>query len=240
MAPATIRWSKIKLQLRFKKNMLTFVYFDFPFWRAEVGRLALYLGGIKFENRFISEEEFLRVKRDGKLDDGTNIPFHQLPCLIVDGKTVAQTGGIARYCGKKSGIYPRDNLLAALTDQYIDIATEITFLVSWTGKEDPEEVRKGKRQQLAKGELARKLRMIEKNINHDSPWIIGHQLGLADIVIWRLMGWLTSGKVDGISIDIITSFPKIQSVCLSVEKDPQIKSWIASTYPEKYNRGKYL
>ena len=83
---------------------LTFIYFDIPFWRAEVGKKALFVGGIEFENKTITGEEFQRVKESGHLDDGTIIPFHQFPCLIVDGVSIAQTGGIARFCGKLSSM----------------------------------------------------------------------------------------------------------------------------------------
>ena len=79
---------------------LTFIYFDFPFWRAEVVRIALYYGDIEFDDLRITREEFLRTKEKGHLDDGTIIPFHQFPCLLVDGVPIAQTGGIARFCGK--------------------------------------------------------------------------------------------------------------------------------------------
>ena len=37
---------------------LTFIYLNFPFWRAEVGRVALYFGDIEFESRIIDREEF--------------------------------------------------------------------------------------------------------------------------------------------------------------------------------------
>ena len=112
---------------------LTFIYLNFPFWRAEVSRIALFLSGIKFENRVVLSDEFQRVKADGKLDDGTVIPHHQLPCLIVDGHPIVQTGAIARYCGRLSGLYPKDNdLLAAQIDQVLDLATDIIVLVSTT------------------------------------------------------------------------------------------------------------
>ena len=67
---------------------LTFIYLNFPFWRAEVSRIALFLSGIEFENRVVLSDEFQRVKADGRLDDGTVIPHHQLPCLIVDGHPI--------------------------------------------------------------------------------------------------------------------------------------------------------
>ena len=220
---------------------LSFIYFDFPFWRAEVGKIALYIGGIKFENKIITREEFGRVKVDGCLDDGTIIPFHQFPCLIVDGVSVAQTGGIIRFCGKLAGMYPKnDDLLAARIDQFIDIATDITVLLFAPGISEEEEVRKARRQELSRGELARKLRMLDNNIIDDSDWVLGLSMGLEDILIWRLMGWLSSGTVDGIPIDILKDFRKITRVCLAVDVHPKIQEWVSQTYPKDFIRGNYL
>ena len=87
--------------------------FDFPFWRAELGKIALFCGDINFDIRTISFDEFERVKDKGELDDGTIIPFHQLPCLVVDGVSIAQTGAIARFCGKLSGLYPENDSFEA-------------------------------------------------------------------------------------------------------------------------------
>ena len=116
---------------------LSFIYLDFPFWRSEISKIALHIKRIEFENRVIMPEEFKRVKENGRLDDCTPIPHHQLPCLLVDGHALAQTGAIARFCGKLSGLYPKDNdLLAAKIDQFIDLATDITVLVANTGRDD--------------------------------------------------------------------------------------------------------
>ena len=82
-----------------------------------MGRISLYFSNIEFENLRIIREEFLRAKANGHLDDGTIIPFHQFPCLIVDGVPIAQTGGIVRFCGKLSGLYPiNHDLFAARID----------------------------------------------------------------------------------------------------------------------------
>ena len=126
---------------------LTFIYFDFPFWRAEVGRIALFMGGIDFENRLVDGDEFNRVQQTGHLDDGTSIPFHQLPCLIIDGVPIAQTAGIARFCGKLSGMYPKDDdLLAGRIDQFLDFATDITELIFSTSRDDDDLIKKAKRE----------------------------------------------------------------------------------------------
>jgi glutathione S-transferase len=220
---------------------LTFIYFDFPFWRAEVGKIALFMGGIDFENRIVEGEEFQRVKENGKLDDGTLIPFHQLPCLVVDGVSIAQTAGIARFCGKLSGRYPKnDDVLAARIDQFLDMATDITDLIFATGRDEDEETKKIKRQELYKEELARKLEMLDKNIRDESDWVLGFDLGLADIAIWRLMGWLSCGILDGIPTDLIKGFPRISRVCLAVDTHPKIQEWVTRTYPKDYVRGNYL
>ena len=219
---------------------LTFIYLNFPFWRAEVSRIALFLAGIKFENRIVLSDEFQRVKADGRLDDGTVIPHHQLPCLIVDGHPIVQTGAIARYCGKLSGLYPKNNdLLAAQIDQVLDLATDITVLVSTSGRMDNDQEKIRKRKALSNGELGRKLDILEKNIKPNCIWITGDSMGLEDIAIWRLMGWLSSETLEGVPATILISRPKIQRVCQNVDTNPKIQQWIQLTYQKDYNRGNY-
>ena len=66
-------------------------------------------------------------------------PFKQLPVLEIDGKIIAQTIAIARYCGKISGMYPTNNSFeSAQIDQIIDAAQDINFAVTLSGKDkDP-------------------------------------------------------------------------------------------------------
>jgi len=221
---------------------LTLIYFNIPFWRAEVIRLALYIGNITFEDRRVSREEFLRVKATGILDDGTQIPFHQFPCLIVDGVSIAQTGGISRFCGKISGLYPRnDDVLSARIDQFIDICTDINFLISTTAKIENNDLLNQRRKQLFDGDLSRKLNILNKNIMTNDHWICGSDDGLtiADIAVWRLIGWISSGMLDGIPTTFLENLPNIRRVCRSVEKNEKVQEWINKTYPKNYLRGNY-
>ena len=221
---------------------LTLIYLNIPFWRAEVIRLALYIGDIKFEDRRVSREEFLRVKATGILDDGTQIPFHQFPCLIVDGVSIAQTAGIARFCGKLAGLYPRnDDVLCARIDQFIDICTDINFLISSTVKIKNNDLRSQRRKELFDGDLSRKLNILNKNIMTNDHWICGSDAGLtiADIAIWRLIGWISSGMLDGIPTTFLENLANIRRVCRSVEKNEKVQEWINKTYPKNYLRGNY-
>ena len=52
------------------------VCFDTLFWRAEVARLALFIGGIDFKDVRIDGEEFKTIKSTGSITDGTKIPLN--------------------------------------------------------------------------------------------------------------------------------------------------------------------
>jgi glutathione S-transferase len=219
---------------------LKFIYVDTPFWRAEVGRIALFMGDIKFDDVRIKRDNFSTAKETGTLKDGTVLPFHQVPCLVVDDVSIAQTGAIARFCGKQSGLYPtNDDVKAAKIDDLIDFATDLTVMIESTRTETDENKRLQARGDLAKGPLKRKLSMLEKNISDGSEWLVTSNISVADVAIWRLLGWLSSGVLDGMPTDLLSGFPKIRKLCLSVDKHPKIQKWISLTYPKNYTRGHY-
>ena len=219
---------------------ITLIYFDFPFWRAEVSRIALFMGGVDFNDRRIGSEEFQRVKANGYLDDGTLMPFRQCPVLVVDGVSIAQTGAIARLCGKLANLYPNNNnLLAARIDQFIDFLTDLNSLISFSGKDVSDEQKLLNRKNLASGELKRKLGILEDNISESDPWVTGSEITIADIAIWRIMGWMVSGTVDGFSKNLLEEFPNIKRVCKSVDTHPKVLEWISLTYPKNYSRGSF-
>jgi len=218
---------------------ITFIYVDTPFWRAEVGRIALHIGNVDFEDTRISRDEFLRSKDTGKLDDGTVIPFRQIPCLNVEGQSINQTGGISRFCGKLSGLYPNENAMdAALIDQVIDMATDLTVLLSPSGSETNEEKKRSMREELAEGALVRKISFLEELLEGgEGDWFVGKNITIADLAIWRLMGWLSSGMIDYLPTNLIAPFPNLKRVCSNVEKHPKVIEWIKMTYPEDYTPG---
>ena len=82
--------------------------------------------------------------------------------------------------------------------------------------------------------------MLDKSVGDEGDWVLGSDLGLADIAIWRLLGWLSSGILDGIPTDLIRAFPRISRVCRAVDEHPKIYEWVAQTYPQGYVRGHYF
>ena len=162
--------------------------------------------------------------------------------MVVDGVSIAQTGGIARFCGKLSGLYPRnDDVLSARIDQFIDICTDINFLLSTAAKIENDDLRSRRRKELFDGDLSRKLNILNKNIMTTDHWICGSdvELTIADIAIWRLIGWISSGMLDGIPTNFLKNLPNIRRVCRSVEANQKVQEWINKTYPKNYLRGNY-
>ena len=66
---------------------ISIIYFNFPFWRAEVSRIALDIGKIKYNYIRIDRDEFTRARSTGQLDDGTVIPVSYthltLPTILL-------------------------------------------------------------------------------------------------------------------------------------------------------------
>jgi len=211
--------------------MIKIYYSHTPFWRAEVLRVSLYISGIPFEDVRISREEFINMIKTGFLPNGKKVPFHQLPVIEVDGKIIGQTGAIARYCGKVSNLYSEDILEAAKIDQIIDAATDITNLVSPTIREKNEQKKIEDRKILTNKLLPRWFKYLENLLSDEtSKWFVKNKMTIADIAMWRLLGWLTSGIIDGIPITIINDFPKLKNVHYNVHRHPKVKEWMMKTY----------
>ena len=209
---------------------LKIIYFNFPFWRAEIARIPLYISNTKFEDKRITSEEFSYIKENGKMSDGTIIPFSQLPVLVIDGQSIAQTGAIARICGKISGFYPESLVEAGKVDQIIDTATDINMLMRPSMREQDPDKKKLMRQELSKNDLPKYFGFLEDLLKEENIWFAENRMTIADIAIWRLMGWLKSGVIDDIPQDITDDFNKLNRVYNEVNNNTDIKRWVSETY----------
>ena len=210
--------------------MIKIYYSHLPFWRAEVLRVSLFIKDIPFEDVRVSREEFIHMIKTGFLPNGMKVPFHQLPVIEVDGEIIGQTGAIARYCGKISNLYADDMLKAAKIDQIIDAATDITNVVSPTIREKDQEKKMEDRKVLVNKLLPRWFRYLENLLSEDdSIWFV-EKMTIADIAMWRLLGWLKSGIIDGIPTSIIDDFPKLKNIHHQVHTHTKVQEWMLKTY----------
>ena len=211
--------------------MIKIYYSHTPFWRAEVLRVSLFISNIPFEDARISREEFINMIKTGYLPNGKKVPFHQLPVIEVDGEIIGQTGAIARYCGKISNLYSNDDINAAKIDQIIDAATDITNLVSPTIREKDEQKKIEDRLLLKNKLLPRWFRYLENILSEStSEWFVENKMTIADIAMWRLIGWLISGIIDGIPTTIVDSYPKLKNIHTKVHHHTKVQEWMLKTY----------
>ena len=212
---------------------ITLYYFKIPFWRAEVTRISLFIGDIPFQDYRIEGDEYDKFKKSGELPNKKIAPFKQLPVLDVDGEIFAQTGAIARFCGKLSGLYPKnDDYKAALIDQIIEGAQDINYLVTLSGRDKDAEKKKVARDILATRHLPKWFQFLEDLLkqNTKSVYFVESDLTIADLAIWRLLGWLKSGLLDGIPTNILDNFENLNKLREEVYKNPKVIKWMDQVY----------
>merc|ERR1712001_119620 len=217
------------LPLKIKMPKIVIHYFDMPFWRAEVSRLALHLGKVEFEDKKI--KDFSEFKASGIA------PLGQAPILEVDGKVVAQTGAIARYCGKASGFYPKDDdFAAAKIDEIIDTATDITNLIGGTMRIPDQKEKLEARATLASGKLPFYFGALETFLtqNGSTGFYVGSTMTIADLAMWRLLGWFKGRALDGIPTDIFDTYPLVLQHYNSIDAHPEIRKWMETRYSKKF------
>ena len=212
---------------------ITLYYFKIPFWRAEVTRLSLYIGNIPFEDYRIEGDDYDKFKKTGELPNKKIAPFKQLPVLDVDGKIFAQTGAIARFCGKLSGLYPKnDDYKAALIDQIIEGAQDINYLVTLSSRDKDPEKKKVARDILATRHLPKWFKFLEDLLkqNTKSVYFVENEFTIADLAIWRLLGWLKSGMLDGVPTTILDNYENLNKLREEIYKNPKVIKWMDEVY----------
>jgi len=212
---------------------LILYYFSIPFWRAEVTRISLFINKVEFIDYRISDNDYKKFKKNGELPNGMIAPFRQLPVLYVDGKIIAQTGAIARFCGKISGMYPNNNPFeAAKIDQIIEAAQDINYIISISSREKDTLKKLEARKRLSDVHLPKWFQFLEDLLieNRDSKWFVGKSMTIADLAIWRLLGWITSGLLEGVPTNILGNYNNLIEMRKEISQHPKIKDWMLMKY----------
>jgi len=198
-------------------------YADMPFWRAEVVRLALFVGDVPFED--VRDQKRVDLLAAGKL------PFGAIPILEADGRTLSQTQAMAVYCAKLSGIHPESAWEAAKVDECLNGCTDVTGTIGGTFRLADDQKVVERQKLIAKdGRLTMHLGGLERICadNGSCGYAVGSSLTVADLAIWRLVGWLSGGKIDGIPTSYVKStFPAVSKVVEMVDAHPKVCEWKA-------------
>ena len=220
---------------------LKLIYFDQPFWRAEIARLCLFMSDIEFEDFRITNEDLSYLKQHGELSDGSVIPFRQLPVLVIEGESIAQTGAIARICGKLGDMYPKDIIGAGKVDQVIDTVTDINVLINPSMHESDPAIKRQMRDDLSSDALPKYFGYLERILEeNDSGWFVGDEMTVADIAVWSMLGWIAQGVLDNIPSSLPKTFERLTRLYNEMSRMPKIQEWKRLTYAyDESSTGEY-
>lgn len=200
---------------------LKLTYFDFDGGRGEAVRLALTLGKVAFEDDRVSRERWTEIKAQQ--------PFGALPVLYVDGAPLAQTNTICRFVGKLTDLYPSDPWQAAMCDQAMDAAEDLTVQIGATISLGDEE-KKAKREALVAETIPTFLTGLEKILlAGGGSYIANKQLTVADFRVSDVVGWLKSGILDHIPADLPDRVaPMLVKHMEMMKSEPRVKAYYES------------
>jgi glutathione S-transferase len=183
----------------------------FPFsGRAEAIRDALRIGRIPFVDEHLTIEQFRECRTAGEF------PFGGLPVLVIRTGTseqcVAQSNAILHFAGRLSGLYPVDDALQALrVDEALGVGEDINALIVPSLHEQDTEKKMAMRNKLAEETLPFWLGCFDRLLaaNGSTGFIVGNSLTVADLKLYWIIDWLTSGILDGIPTTLIDRFENV-------------------------------
>jgi glutathione S-transferase len=195
---------------------ITLTYFDFPGGRGEDCRLALYIGGLDFEDDRVAYTRWKEVK--GRM------PFGALPVLRVEGRgEIAQSNAILRWVGNRTGLHPTDAWEAARHDMLMDVAEDLRHQLEPSLRIADPEQKRAAREALAAGAIPTWARRVEAHVR--GPFVAGDALHVVDLKLAILMQWFVTGKLDYIAPTVFEPYAKLTRLYAAVEAHPKVREW---------------
>ncbi|KAJ3273292.1 hypothetical protein HDV01_004650 [Terramyces sp. JEL0728] len=208
-----------KLLFDYKAKMtapkIKLTYFDLR-GRGENIRVALSLANIPFEDERLTKEEFAERK--------STFPFHQLPCLTVDGQVYCQSVSILRYIGKIGNLYPEDPLLALKVDAIVDFTEDIRNVAAPSFKETDDAKRLAMREGYVQNEFPKMFGALESYVESDQ-FCVGNSTTVADIAVSYLVSMMTVGFLSGVPKTVLDGYPKLLGIKNRFNQLPEYLAW---------------
>ena len=194
------------------------VYFDFSGSRGEECRIALHLAGIDFDDVRIPRADWPALK--------PTMPFGSMPVLELPGRPpLAQSNAILVYIGRLHGLHPADAFEAARHEALMCAAEDLRHAILPTMRmTDPEQVRKA-REALAANEMKTWGSQVERQLG-EGPFVAGAKLQVADLKLYMVVRWLTSGSLDHVPPEVLSHCPKLLRLAKAVGDHEGVKGWV--------------
>eukprot|EP01084_Bolivina_argentea_P260601 440141_1 len=200
------------------------IYFAFG-GRAAPLRLAAYLGGICYEDRFESFRDHGLAKKE---DIRRWVGIPEVTILDKYGNdvvTVGQSNACLRYIGTLTGLYPTDIVKRLLVDEILDSVEDMNNMMSLSMKEKDSEKKKSMRLGLMqKDKLPYMCHKFEKRLEENEKrgfkngYFVGDQLSIADLKFYFQIKTILNGNLDYIDGHaLVEPNPRIVAFAQSIE-----------------------
>ncbi len=196
-------------------------YFDFDGGRAEPIRIAFHIAGIEFEDHRISFQEFGEIR--------SNIRFHAVPVLEMDGAQITQSNALGRYVGKMAGLYPADHLQALYCDEVTGALEDLNhYVVQTFGLKGDDLI--AARKVLVEGRLTTFLSGLETLLERGGgEYFADNRLTIADLKAFVQTRSLWSGNLEHVPTDLVERLaPGLAEHEKRVREDPRVMAYYAA------------
>eukprot|EP01084_Bolivina_argentea_P312862 541692_1 len=212
-----------------------FIYFGMQ-GRAGPLRCAASIGGLSYEDRFMTFDEHKVEKAEGKRR------WSGLPEMTVfdkDGRELVNLGHsntCLRYVGRLTGLYPKNRVQRALVDEVLDAIEDITGLMSPSFHEKDEEKKKAMREALlADDKLPYWIQKFEDRFEENEKkgnkngYIVGDELTIADIKFYMgVVGMFMSGHIDYIDgKKLLGDSKRIMAFAAKLKENEKISKFVS-------------
>jgi glutathione S-transferase len=126
------------------------------------------------------------------------------------------------------GLHPEDPFEAARHDALMDAAEDLRHRLSPTLRMDDPAEKKAARQRLASDYIPLWGGCVDRQIG-DAPFVGGTCPNVADIKLYVVERWISSGSLDDIPADSFDPYGRLKTVVGNVASHPTIVGWYAAT-----------
>ena len=195
------------------------IYFDFAGSRGEECRIALHLAGVDFEDVRVKGEDWPAMK--------ASMPFGAMPVLEIPGKPpLAHSNAILVFIGRQHRLHPADAFEAARHESLMCSVEELRHTITPTLRITDPEAKRQAREALAANELGSWGAQVERQLG-DGPFVGGATPQVADIKLYMVVRWLTTGALDHVPTTVLDHCPKLLRLYWVLGEHAGVKAWLA-------------
>ncbi len=193
-------------------------YFDMPGGRGEDCRIAMFMGGVDFEDDRIKFADWPQRKSE--------TPLGAIPVLSVEGKgTLTQSNAILTYLGRTLELHPTDAWEAARHEALMSASEDLRVAIVPTFSMKDEAEKKQAREELVQTKLRPWAALNEREI--EGPFVSGAKLNVIDLRIFVVVKWFIGGGVDYVPTSVFDDFPKLLALTKAVGEHEKVAAWYA-------------